>query len=227
MKLSHYIEMAYRGGESYSGRDLLTRSALGQWLYRSGIRDKDTFHFTRQTTVFNKEFPEGRLQMQANISKSDPTIKNRVIKAINAVDPSLLLSQKGQNGWEMVYEMLRTRFGSYLDFDNDDEYRELVTKGREKLSKILDDAGIKYIWDTKLQYFSFPSEITFNKIAWYWTAKDKAGKAVSTTKLNPARKLFSDGDYVALIKEVNNTPTLGKLPAEVLTAISRAKITER
>lgn len=59
-KFIKYLEMAYRGGESYSGRSLLTDSEVGKWIYKNHLT-RDDFTFMRQRTQLSKDLPEGEL----------------------------------------------------------------------------------------------------------------------------------------------------------------------
>lgn len=110
-KFTEYLEMAYRGGESYSGRSLLADSEVGQWIYRNHLT-RNNFTFMRQQTHFSKELPEGELMVFANVSKSDPTLKKRLITLLNEKAPELIeggSDLRGDSPWEIVYGWFRLR----------------------------------------------------------------------------------------------------------------------
>lgn len=218
-RLKQYIEMAYRGGESYSGRELLTQSAVGKWIYDKGIRSRDVFQFTNQRTYFWKQFKEGLLQMNATVSKSDPTLKNRLLKLIKEKCPEVLKENDGD--FYFMYGWFRADGYSY----GDELDRKKIEKQAEKIKNVLTSEGWDFKFDKEHVSFTFTSSITFNKISWAWKPKEEGAK---WSEIPVRKKSYSDKEYRDLLASVyDSSDKLSEAPTEIRASVLRlTKVTK-
>lgn len=210
-----YLEMAYRVGESYSGHSLLVDSQLGNWIYKSGIRNKDIFHFTRQSVYFHKTFNDVRIAVSAVISKAlDPGFMKKVKKALNDADPKILNEADRPNRKvDIIHGTLRLPY----------EGRNALTI--KKIKNILDKAKIKYNFE-KLPYgtdlFEFPTEISFKDIRMS-VRKYTPNEEQDTYAYNavPYKKRMSDADFTKLLSTLHNAKTSAdkQIPEEIRQAL--------
>lgn len=214
-KFNEYMEMAYRGGESYSGRSLLSESAVGRWIYQSGIRNRDVFSFNHQRTRLSKKLPEGRLVLWANVSKADPTLKSRLIKTLNEADPTILENMgTKENGWTVEYGYLRLKWGLW---DEDDIKKKKIDRQVKQIKDILTAGGFNYEYDNDYS-FTFPSQISFNKAELWWGPGDESIQSIKSPK-----KVYGDDEYAKLLSQVYSAKTVADLPLSIKSQISGIK----
>lgn len=217
-KFEYYLEMAYRGGESYSGRSLLTDSAVGQWIYRNRLTRND-FTFMRQRTDFSKDLPEGELRIFANVSKSDPTLKKRLTSLFTEKAPELIeggSDLKGDSPWEIVYGWLRLRHQPW----GDELEEKRAKKQAEQIKNILTAANMKFEYNSEYYSFSFPSAITFIKHRIEWKPKG----ATKWETLTAPKKVFQDEEYAQFLDQCYKAKNVSELPSELKTQISGLKV---